>query len=324
MCIYYPLISIIVPIYNCEQYLEQCIQSIIRQSYTNLEIILINDGSTDKSVDICNDYAKRDKRISVYNIKNHGVGHARNFGLNKANGYYVVFIDSDDYVELTYIEKLYLSIKDDNTDLGVCSYNDLFNDGRQFPEIINTDKISLLSDNIFNDYGILGYRLSVPWGKIYKLSIIKDNNIIFPEDMVTAEDQIFNDRYFRYVGKYRYIDECLYNYRIGNSNSLSNIRNLQSFYSEKKNLKYKRMFFDDCSVKYKEHILFRCLAFIAEEYNKIDDECYEWAIYNEYEGYTLYERLQILMLKHKIVFPFVYRVKYRMMKNYIKRFYYKL
>jgi len=306
------LISIIVPVYNAEQHLTACIQSIVSQDYANLEIILVNDGSTDKSADICDDYARRDKRVKVYHIENGGAAHARNFGLNKTNGQYVVFVDADDYIELTYIDKLYSLIKDGTVKLGICSYNEVIENGNKCPQWVNDS----LSDDLFMDYGKLGFRLYVPWGKIYDLSIIRENNIFFPEDMTTAEDQMFNDKYFRYVHKYSYDNECLYNYRIGNSNSLSNKKNTQSFYSEKKILKFKRMFFDDCYVKDKEHILLNRLVFLAIRYNKIDNDCYKIAIYDNYEGYTFYERLKIYMLKRKIVFPFVlYRHKWRLYKK---------
>lgn len=106
------LISVIVPVYNVEKYLEQCVDSIINQTYTNLEIILVDDGSIDNSPQICDDYASIDSRIRVYHKKNGGLSDARNIGISKTNGKYITFIDSDDFVDSRFIEILYLQIQE--------------------------------------------------------------------------------------------------------------------------------------------------------------------------------------------------------------------
>jgi len=103
----YPLVSVIVPVYNVENYIEKCIESIIRQTYKNLEILLIDDGSTDKSSDLCEKYAERDSRIKIFHKENGGLSDARNFGIEHAEGEYLTFIDSDDFVDEDYIEFLY-------------------------------------------------------------------------------------------------------------------------------------------------------------------------------------------------------------------------
>ena len=113
-------ISIIVPVYNVEKYLSKCIDSIINQTYKNIEIILVDDGSTDNSSKICDKYAKKDNRIKVIHKKNGGLSDARNVGIENANGIYVSFIDSDDYVELTMIERLYNSCLKYNSEISCC------------------------------------------------------------------------------------------------------------------------------------------------------------------------------------------------------------
>ena len=122
-------ISVIIPVYKTEKYLEKCIKSITEQTHKNLEIILIDDDSPDDSPRICDEWALKDDRIAVYHIENKGVSNARNIALNLAQGEYIAFIDSDDYAEPNMIELLYNSIKDNGSDISVCgfyggSYND--------------------------------------------------------------------------------------------------------------------------------------------------------------------------------------------------------
>lgn len=116
-------ISIIIPIYNVAKWLPRCLSSVINQSYKNYEVILVNDGSTDKSEDICKRYLEKDNRFRYFKKKNGGLSDARNYGLKFVNGKYVVFIDSDDFVEKDYLKKLYQRIKIDKSELAICEYN---------------------------------------------------------------------------------------------------------------------------------------------------------------------------------------------------------
>lgn len=124
------LISVIVPVYNVEQYLKRCLDSLLKQSYENFEILLVNDGSTDSSSLICEDYAKRDERIRVFHQMNAGPSAARNTGITFATGKYITFIDSDDFVEETYLEHLYRALVDNDSDISICNFNS-FNEERQ-------------------------------------------------------------------------------------------------------------------------------------------------------------------------------------------------
>lgn len=117
-----PLITIIVPIYKVENYLDKCVYSIIQQTYTNLEIILVDDGSPDNCGNICENYRKKDSRIKVIHKENGGLSDARNVGINSATGKYIAFIDSDDYIAINYIEELYKAIKKYNVQIALCSY----------------------------------------------------------------------------------------------------------------------------------------------------------------------------------------------------------
>ena len=117
-----PKVSIVVPIYNVESYLERCIQTLLNQTLKDIEIILIDDGSPDHCPQICNEYAQKDSRIKVIHKKNAGLGYARNSGLEIARGKYLAFVDSDDYVEANMYEILYNKIKDSNSDVVFCNY----------------------------------------------------------------------------------------------------------------------------------------------------------------------------------------------------------
>ena len=121
------LISIVIPVYNVENYLNRCIESIISQTYENIEIILINDGSKDNSLLICKEYKNKDKRIKVIDKKNEGVSIARNIGVEKSSGKYVIFVDSDDWIEKTFVENLHKKISEYNVDIcigGCINYSD--------------------------------------------------------------------------------------------------------------------------------------------------------------------------------------------------------
>lgn len=206
-----PLITVIVPIYNAENYLDKCICSIINQSYTNFELLLINDGSTDNSEAICNKYALNDKRIKVYDIENHGVGHARNVGIQQSKGEWLAFVDSDDYLgDSDYLSHLIKGCSYAGTDLCITK------------GYIKSNK----ERNVFTESGcsfdtgyilkhIVGYNdiyLS-PWGRLYKSSLIKSYNIEFPEDFHYAEDCCFNLEYMLHVSKPYIADTSAYYYR---------------------------------------------------------------------------------------------------------------
>lgn len=174
------LISVVVPIYNVEKYLERCIDSIINQTYKNLEILLINDGSKDSSYEICKNVEKKDKRIKVYSKENGGLSDARNYGLERAKGEYICFIDSDDYINPKMIEKLYEQIKEKNSDIAIVHYN-IVNDGEE-----NNQEITDLKEDtyVYNSESAIrqlfyeDYYRDFAWNKLYKKSLFK--NIRYP------------------------------------------------------------------------------------------------------------------------------------------------
>lgn len=234
-------VSIIVPIYNMENYLEKCIESIIEQSYKNIEIILINDGSTDKSEVICKKYKVKDNRIKVISSENKGVSSARNLGIEASTGKYISFIDPDDTVDKKYIEEMVICIKNYCCDVVFCLSKVIYLEQDKIYDVkINNEKS--LSNNFYKDFYFIIEHFQAPWGKLYKSKFIKKYNIKFPIDFITAEDQIFNQEYLKYVKKYGFINKNLYNYYIRKNNSASKNLSEKYFLSDIKNLEIKKEF----------------------------------------------------------------------------------
>ena len=211
-------ITVIVPVYNAENHLRRCVDSILHQTFYDFELLLINDGSIDKSASICDSY-KNDVRIRVIHQANQGVSIARNIGLNNARGEYIAFVDADDYLESNALEILYANICQ-GYDL-VCgafrrvTSSDFSYECRLKPQSLTVFQLAQLCWNM-NFHIILG---SV-WGKLYRRQIIEDNDIQFPTAISYAEDNIFNIRYYRQIKTALMLDSVIYNY-FCNSNSLA-------------------------------------------------------------------------------------------------------
>lgn len=184
------LVSIIIPVYNAEVYLQRCVTSLLRQTYKQIEIILVDDGSPDNSGTICDEYAKIDKRVRVIHKANGGAATARNKGLDEARGKYICFVDADDYVSCEYIETLYNLLVENNADIAQCDYLLTFKGDSQMPQekkiISNYTAIEMLKlFQIENDFRI---KIVVVWNKIYKREIFDD--IRFPEGIIYEDEAI--------------------------------------------------------------------------------------------------------------------------------------
>ncbi|MBR6515660.1 MAG: glycosyltransferase family 2 protein [Bacilli bacterium] len=212
------LISIIVPIYNSELYLEQCIESIINQSYGNLEIILVDDGSTDNSLLICQKYAEIDKRIIVVSKQNGGVSSARNKGIELANGKFISFIDSDDFVNSNYISKMYLKCLNDGSDLVFCKYSRYYGEQNvdveeEIPEFLSVE----YNDSLFLSFFYKFFQLNNNiFGSCCRLLINQRilKNIRFNEYITVSEDLLFVANLILNSNSISCVDEHLYYYRI--------------------------------------------------------------------------------------------------------------
>lgn len=211
-----PLISIIVPIYNVQNYLERCLLSLQKQTYKNIEVLLIDDGSKDNSGKIADDFAKLDNRFKAFHLQNGGVSAARNFGLKSYTGEYVTFIDSDDYVDTHYIELLYQAIVDTGCPMAVCQNYETEDIASQYEESNLTihPKVINLDENF--DYTADYARCSV-CSTLFQREILGDR--LFSEDIYIGEDALFVAQALNAGRKYAMIDQKLYVYILYQSSS---------------------------------------------------------------------------------------------------------
>ncbi len=233
-----PKISIIVPVYKVEQYLRCCLDSIVAQTFTDWECILIDDGSPDNSGAICDEYAEKDKRFRVIHQENKGVSTARNNGLVVARSEWITFVDGDDYIDSDYLSLLYSA--SENVDIVLIGNNDILQNGKIIKNSLNKSDFNNLAGIIQHDYYKLKNYFGPPWGKLFSSRIIKQNKILFPYNLCASEDEFFNHTYLCHIKKYSFINECKYFYYKGSSNSLSKKRTEKSFSSELYNLDFKQ------------------------------------------------------------------------------------
>lgn len=211
-------VSIIVPVYNVEPYLRRCIDSILAQTFTDFELILVDDGSPDNCPAICDEYAEKDSRIMVIHKENGGVSSARNAGLDKCIGKYVVFCDSDDYIGTEYISDLLSAVSDKNTDdfLVISNWFVVKPDGSVKSNPLKDYLIDLDCGTaeeymyLFDKYVIYG-----PYCKLFSTQIIQDHRIRYNESLKSAEDFDFNIRYIENIKFIRTIPKSQYYYRVG-------------------------------------------------------------------------------------------------------------
>lgn len=203
------MISIVVPIYNKKNTLESCIKSIINQTYKNIEIILVDDGSQDISLEICRKYEKIDNRIKVISQRNGGVSSARNLGIKNAKGKYLQFVDADDTINTNMCEILINTIKKDETEMVICGYNNIRQGKIISKKCINkvTSSINEISES-FN-YLYLNNFINTPWNKLYINNLI---DFTFCEELSIGEDILFNLQYINKINKITFIENPLYNY----------------------------------------------------------------------------------------------------------------
>lgn len=222
------LISVIIPVYNVKDYLNDCLESIINQSYKELEIIIIDDGSNDGSELICDTYKEKDSRIRVYHIENSGVSNARNIGLDVASGSYVTFVDSDDLIDERAIEILVNYIDKYNSDCVICGcnvfeYTKLIDKNRVFlsyKELVYRQE-KILDALFYMEHPFKGIELTSVWGKLYKMEHIK--NIRFDKRMTIGEDFLFNYYALNTVNNAVIIEAPLYNYRFRPSSAMNSL-----------------------------------------------------------------------------------------------------
>lgn len=254
-----PLISVIVPIYNVEKYLARCVDSIVNQTYKNLEIILVDDGSPDRCPQMCDDYAKKDSRIKVVHKNNGGLSDARNAGMAVATGKYISFIDSDDYVSDDFFECLLDVVNKENSDIAECSVVKLYGDNRfdEFSDDLSVktydtqDAMSaLIAENPFHQH---------VWNKLYKTELVRD--IPYAVGKLN-EDEFWTYQVFGRANKVSKLNKTMYYYFQRNSSIMGvgyNIRRLDALDGKANRQKYIENNFPDLSTQAKIDLYCSCM-----------------------------------------------------------------
>lgn len=273
-------VSVIVPVYNQEKYINRCIDSILEQTMTDFELILINDGSKDKSLDILKEYEKKDKRIKVIDQKNMGVAKTRNKGIEMAHGEFIALVDNDDYLDDTYLEE-FLSVSDD-ADVVVGGYKRVGEEKVLFEKKITTNSWSK-------------YENVAPWGKIIRTSFLRENKIKFFSYSI-GEDIIFNMDLYTLTDKIKAIDNSSYNW-FYNTSSVSNTS--QKVFNEDILVLFEKMKEHDRNNETKYFVARYFIWYLLfsgrratskeflEEYKKIK----KWLIDNNYYNYISFSKI---------------------------------
>lgn len=226
-----PEISVIVPVYNAEKYLERCIESVLRQTYKDFELILVNDGSKDSSLVICREYERADERIKVIDKPNGGVSSARNAGIDNARGKMLTFIDSDDYLSDNFLE-----LFGDFESIDICSQGAVI-EYQDRPDKIDRHTVGGKCSKTQFLEEMYKTLFTTPWAKLYSAKIIKDNNLRFDENFSYAEDRLFNAAFFNKCETYRLSKGIGYHYTHDNPSALTKKK-----CSAKKMLEYVRIY----------------------------------------------------------------------------------
>lgn len=294
------LVSVIVPIYNVEQYLTHCIETILQQSYEKLEIILVDDGSLDNCGKVCDEFALKDSRIKVIHKQNGGLSDARNAGIDIATGDYITFIDSDDYVMPDMIETLMNILTEENTDIAQCDYIRSKNDsiGEQQYKLSQNDKSTVYFDDKMSAYLSNRKISTVAWGKIYKRFLFDE--IRFPvgrlhEDVFTTYKLIHN------ASSVAVTDYVGYVYRI-NENSITTSKfspkKLDGVYGKIKQSEFIKTNYPNLSIYAYSAIIYSCnqslLQMAKSRYKGENEYAFLQILYRKYGKYYICDKVSVL------------------------------
>lgn len=325
------MISIIIPIYNSEKSIIPCIDSILSQTFTAFELILIDDGSSDNSSLICDEYAKKDSRIKVVHKVNGGVSAARNTGLDMAEGTHIVFVDSDDTIDSSYLETL---SKNAEYDFVTAGFRTQGPDGRWHEQRFCEEMVECKTVSSYPSKYMGKYYFGAPWSKLYKKEIIDKYNIRFPVDVHNGEDTIFIFNYLLYTSIVKIVPYSGYNYFFYKTSLAHKVTN-DNFKWRIQVERHLNSFFQPCNRKEKEWLDNRCfdvlVGQVKEHFPYIKKEVY--SLYNEdvfANGILLkkshgkfMERLFVFTMEHKCfeVYLKVYNIEvlFVRIKNKIKR-----
>lgn len=274
---YEPKVSVIIPVYNTEEYLRECLDSVVNQTLKEIEIICVDDGSTDSSLEILKEYAQRDNRFTIITQENLHAGVARNAGLAVAKGEHVSFLDSDDWFELNMLQEMYENIVQANSNIACCQYRDIdvktgdLGEIRGINQILGNEVvITIKKDNYPNSY--ISISNPMPWNKIISNSFIKKNNIYF-QNIQSSNDIYFSMLSLAVSNKITLVYKPLINYRCNRINSLKNTRDKSplSFYYAYRGLYnslQKRNIFEKLSYSFYTALLSTCFWTLDHTFEK--------------------------------------------------------
>lgn len=290
-------VSIIIPIYNVEKWLFRCLKSIQNQTFKDFEVLLIDDGSPDQSYKICQNFVKNDTRFKYFKKNNGGLSDARNYGLNYISGKYVVFIDSDDFVEKTYLEKLFNAIKKHNAEVALCSCNFNKEDGEVTKSIFFATKENVIDGrtllkNVFKKGEGLAY--TVVWNKMYDVKIF--NKIKFAKGKL-YEDEFFNPATYWNIKKIVIINEPLYNYVQRDESIIKSKMNVKKVLDAREALTKRIMFYDGRDNElYNMAVKYYCNWIINFYYNNYQflkgNKSIDLKLQNDFRRYSKYNNLK--------------------------------
>lgn len=291
------LISIVIPVYNVEKYIKKCLESVLNQTYKNLEIIIVDDGSPDLCPKICDEYAKKDNRIRVIHKENGGLSDARNVGILHSTGKYITFIDSDDWVKNDFVESLYNNLVNNNCDISCCGIVCYFEKNGMY-KIKGKEHIKKIYSKIEAQkyLNILGYFDVAAWNKLYKKELF--NGIKFPIGK-TSEDYRIMFKIFDKINQLYYDSEPKYVYRQRTDGSITKTNSIRMDGIEAAISAYN---FYNVQKKYSDVIPYVCQSIIIQcigEVNKMEktndykryNEIY--SIVNEYKNSMTYRKIKI-------------------------------
>lgn len=299
-------VSVIVPVYNSEDYVGATVDSIINQTLKDLEIILVNDGSTDNSGKICDEYAKKDERIKVVHKPNGGLADARNAGMKVVNGKYMMFIDADDLFEVDSCEHMYNTIEKNEVDYVIGNYQMMDNDGTKWPNsAFDVEKYKDFKLDIHDFKNSFFVMNSTAWNKIYRTQFLRDNNITF-DVPAPAEDAYFTSVCYMKAVYGFYTNKVIYLYR-NSPNSISKGRSAKYFNGI--NYAYKRIydtFKENGELAHYRYVYAKINAYIAcqlidsdiskeEKIGYLKDFEWYFGLYKELKVYPIHETLKDVM-----------------------------
>ena len=264
------MISVIIPMYNSAAAIERCLTSVMRQSFCDIEIIVIDDGSTDNGADIVLSLAAKDDRLRYIRQENSGVSRARNRGLDEAHGDWICFIDSDDAVAEDYLSSMYCLMLETGCDIVMCGYREVR--GNRFADVLlSEEKMRSLKGSLREDLETLRYYISSPCMKIFRKDRIEALHLRFREDMVLAEDRFFNNHYYTMCRSVAFVNRAQYIYYRSNT-GLSRAATAACLNNEMENLAYMIRFMENARIERREPVIAEYICQCIRRYIQMPGE----------------------------------------------------